>query len=267
VVWPILSAVVLVALIVAVAVVASHGSGSPVNQAQECSKVVYPVIVGSTIQGQGPLPTTSAGIMQWETDAVRQAARKASSDPPLANDLNAIATGLQQTGTYMADGNRVNLATTTSQLNRSFTALSALCPLSGGTSSQHPMGSGLPPGSGSGSLPTAPVTGQTPQCAAVQAIMGAGMTFVLTPGSSPAAAQPTSGPVHSQQVASYFGQLAEKYRHLAQADSSDPRLANDLNAVATDMQKISTTSGSGRNAMSEASQLEQDFKTLYTLCP
>jgi hypothetical protein len=211
VVLPILFAVMLAPVIATVAVVAAHhGSGSPANQAQDCSKVAHPVLL---------------------------------------------------------DASRTSYVTANSQLNRSVRTLSALCPSSGGTSSPHPTGSGLPPASGSGRLPTPHGTGEAPQCAGVQAIIGTGISSVPAPVASPNAPQPTGSASESRQVAKYFGQRAERFRQAGQALSWDPPLAKDLNAIATDMQEISTTSASGGNALAEAGQLEHDLNTLNTLCP
>jgi hypothetical protein len=64
---------------------------------------------------------------------------------------------------------------------------------------------------------------------------------------------------------------AEKYRQEAQFASSDPSLAKEINAVAADMQNISTTLASGMTpSAAQYSQLATDEdafgNALYALC-
>jgi hypothetical protein len=256
--WPVAGGVALVVVIAgAIVVTLRHDS---TNQAQECSRDVYPYIEHSTIQGPSlaSLPTTSTGIFQWEAGRVRQAAQKASSDPALAKDLNTIVTGLVMLG--QANGNPGKYTTGGNQMNRGIKALSMLCPLAGGSTDPGPTAlprRSLPQPSASVSQPTGFQPQPSGSLSASQAAMCSAIKDALTP---------TNG----SSLADNLRLMQEKSRQAARRASSDPALANELNAAATDMQHISATIASHGNPSSEDAQLadqeEAIDNTLGALC-
>lgn len=240
--WPLVGGAALAVVIAAVVVVAlRHGS---VNQAQECSRDVYPYIEHSTIQGPGggpgALPTTATGDIQWEVGRVRQAARKALSDPPLAKDLNTIVTALLMSDEAAENpGDPSKFANAAKLEERGFNALSTLCPLAGGPS--DPGFTPPPPGSALGSLPQPSKSLSASQKAMCSALKS------------------SDTPATGSSVADTLHLIAEKYRQAAQLASSDPPLARELNVVAAELQNMSTTMASGGSPTSaEEAQLSRD---------
>jgi hypothetical protein len=82
----------------------------------------------------------------------------------------------------------------------------------------------------------------------------------------------SSTPTNGSTEANTLRQIVEKYRQAAQHASSDPLLANQLGAVATDTDTdtdtISTTVASGGSpSPTEENQLSHDEDTLNKMCP
>jgi hypothetical protein len=102
----------------------SAGSGSA-SQSQECQSVVDPLYQLS-VHGTG----TSSGNYPQAISSFRQAARRVSSDPLLANDLNAMANGLQKEENDLSSSSVSNSAIEhdMSQEGLDMSALMQICP-------------------------------------------------------------------------------------------------------------------------------------------
>jgi hypothetical protein len=102
----------------------STGSNPPASQSQLCQSVVDPLYQQS-LQSSG----NSSGNLPQVVNSYRQAARRASSDPALADDLNAVADGFQKVLSDMSSlSNTAATENDMRQEGQDMEALWQLCP-------------------------------------------------------------------------------------------------------------------------------------------
>jgi hypothetical protein len=99
----------------------STGSNLPLSQSQLCQSVVDPLYQHS-LQGSGN------GASAQAVNPFRQAARRASSDPALASDLNAVANDLQKEFNDMGSSSTATVRGDMTQVSNDMEALWQICP-------------------------------------------------------------------------------------------------------------------------------------------